>query len=192
MLKKFLNLESLTFNPLQGVQENKEDGTDYRIKLKTMDDKFVDALRLAPIKFVFEKASELKSNIFFRKGNNYKTGNFCWVYGLYDTEIKDFSIQYNSSIIEIENMINNIEDERLKIKMNKELELLPSLDYNEFTIESNNILWIISPLYILRKFKKTNRFNNLLDNIKFCCERMINYYENSEWLILENKYNSGL
>jgi hypothetical protein len=170
---------------LRVVRENEEEKTDYRIKLKTMDDKIVDTLRLAPIKFVIEKASDLKSNIFFRKGNNYKTGNFCWVYGLYDTEVLDFSVQYNSSITEIKNMINNIEDERLKITLNKEFELLPSLDYKEFTVESNNILWIISPLDILRKLKKTYRFNDLLDNIKHSCERMISYYENSEWLALE-------
>lgn len=112
--------------------------------------------------------------------------DFSWVYGLSEVEIEDFGSQYENIREEIKNTITKTENKKLREKLSNEYEHLPTFDYKEFVLNTDNASWLfIRTFKPFMTIRKTVKFKNTLDEIRRTCERMINYYNNVEWLELE-------
>ncbi|MGQ1788538.1 MULTISPECIES: hypothetical protein [unclassified Saccharicrinis] len=143
---------------------------------------------LAPYRQLLEYVSNIEQYVGFQNARwfMWNSDSLSWVYGLSEFEIKNFAQQFENLLQEIKVTIRNTENEKLKQKLNTEIDQIPSFDYSEYVLNTDNASWIF--MKALRPFKTlrmTFKFKSILEDIRLTSERMINYTENQSWLELE-------
>ncbi len=143
---------------------------------------------LAPYRQLLEYVSDIEKYVGFQNARwfMWNSDSLSWVYGLSEFEIKNFAQQFENSLQEIKVTIRNTENEKLKQKLNIEIDQIPSFDYSKYVLNTDNASWIfMKALQPFKTLRMTMKFKSILEDIRLTSERMINYTENQSWLELE-------
>ncbi len=146
-------------------------------------------ITLAPYQQLLDYIFEIEKHVGFKNIRCFmwNSSSLSWVYGVSEFEIKNFALQLENCIREINRTIQNTESEKLKRKLIIEFEKIPVFNSSEYILNTNNASWLFAKsLQPLKTLRMTVKFKSILEDIKLTTERMINYTKNREWLELAN------
>ncbi len=137
-------------------------------------------IQTSSFKHLVNRTNELEPYIFNFKFRLFASvrDQYSWVYGLSEVEVSDYLQLYNSTKIELKNLINREVHDKLKSKLLFEYNNLPNVSKIEFNSHKGLIL---IPFI---KISKTAKFKSMMREVVISFDNVINLLENKAWLEL--------